>query len=170
MAAESSDKTYKLLFMDIGLANHICGCDWSRMAGFDERQLVNEGGIAEQFIGQHLLDLSRGRELPALHYWLREKKSSNAEVDYVIASQSTILPIEVKAGTSGSLKSLQQFMFSKQGKLAVRFDQNQACSQQVSHTLRTAKGNQQVDYSLLSLPLYGVEEIERVVNEMGDSF
>lgn len=163
LAAESSDTVYKLIFMDIGLANHICGCDWRTMAAFDDRQLVNEGGIAEQFIGQHLIDISKGLEQPSLHYWLREKKSANAEVDYVIAAGGRILPVEVKAGTSGSLKSLQQFAFSKNTKLAIRFDLNPASLQQVEHTIRTATGNQQVHFSLLSLPLYGVQELERII-------
>ena len=162
LAAESSETVYKLIFMDIGLVNHVCGCDWRTMAAFDERQLVNEGGLAEQFIGQHLIDISRGLEKPSLHYWLREKKSANAEVDYVVALAGKILPVEVKAGTSGSLKSLQQFMYSKNSRLAIRFDLNQTGIQQVTHTIRTASGNQQVNFTLLSLPLYGVEELERI--------
>lgn len=167
LAAESSDNVYKLIFMDIGLASHICGCDWRTMAAFDDRQLVNEGGLAEQFIGQHLIDISGGLEPPSLHYWLRERKIANAEVDYVIALDRRILPVEVKAGTSGSLKSLQQFAFSKNTKLAIRFDLNAPDIQQVEHTIRTATGNQRVSFTLLSLPLYGVQELERIIrNEM----
>ena len=165
LAAESSDKIYKLIFMDIGLANHICGCDWRTMAAFDERQLVNEGGIAEQFIGQHLVDISGGLELPSLHYWLREKKTSNAEVDYVIASGTRIFPVEVKSGASGSLKSLQQFAFTKNAKMAIRFDLNPPTLQQVEYTIRTGSGNQQVCFTLLSLPLYGVQELERIIRD-----
>ena len=73
----------------------------------DERSLVNEGGLAEQFIAQHLL---HPLQAPQLCYWLREGKSSNAEVDYVISQENLIVPIEVKAGKSGALKLLQQFV------------------------------------------------------------
>jgi predicted AAA+ superfamily ATPase len=59
---------------------------------------VNEGALAEQFIGQHLAFLDPGK--PSLHYWLREGKSENAEVDYVVAEDGKILPIEVKAGAA----------------------------------------------------------------------
>ncbi len=166
LAAESSDTVYKLLFMDIGLANHVCGCDWRTMAAFDESQLVNEGGIAEQFIGQHLIDMSGGLNPPSLHYWLREKKTGNAEIDYVITIGSRVLPVEVKAGTSGSLKSLQQFVFRRGTKLAIRFDLNPASLQQVKHTIRTADGNRQVEFTLLSLPLYGVQELERITGSI----
>ncbi|MBW2659643.1 MAG: ATP-binding protein [Deltaproteobacteria bacterium] len=165
LAAESSDSVYKMIFMDIGLVNHICGCDWRTMAAFDDRQLVNEGGIAEQFVGQHLIDISGGLDQPSLYYWLREKKSSNAEVDYVIGSAGLVLPVEVKSGTSGSLKSLQQFVYSKDINLAIRFDLNPSSLQQVENTIRTAQGNQKIRYTLLSLPLYGVQELERIVYE-----
>lgn len=165
MAAESSDSVYKIIFMDIGMVNHICGYDWRTMATFDERQLVNEGGIAEQFVGQHLIDISGGLDQPSLHYWLRGKKSSNADVDYVIGSAGLVLPVEVKSGTSGSLKSLQQFVYNKDINLAIRFDLNRSSLQQVGNTIRTALGNQKIRYTLLSLPLYGVQELERIVYE-----
>lgn len=164
LAAESSETVYKLIFMDIGLVNHICGCDWRTIAALDDRQLVNEGGLAEQFIGQHLIDISGGLDKPSLHYWLREKKSSNAEVDYVIGIKGRVLPVEVKSGTSGSLKSLQQFVYGKDANLAIRFDLNPPSLQHVENTIRTAHGNQKVSYSLLSIPLYGVQELERIVH------
>ena len=43
------------------------------------------------------------------------------------------------------------------------FDLNPIGLQQVEHTIRTAKGNQQVKFSLLSLPLYGVQELGRII-------
>ena len=75
---------FKLLFLDIGLMNRVCGLDWLAISSMDERNLVNEGSIAEQFIGQHLLYSSNELKAPQLNYWLREQKTSNAEVDYVI--------------------------------------------------------------------------------------
>ena len=42
--------------------------------------LVNEGALAEQFVGQHVLYLEEGRETPRLNYWLREGKRANAHV------------------------------------------------------------------------------------------
>ena len=106
-------KTYKLLFLDIGLMNRLCGLDWLALQDLDDRRLVNEGALAEQFVGQHLLYLEKGRETPRLNYWLREGKSANAEVDYAIARGAQIVPVEVKAGTSGTLRSLHQFALAK---------------------------------------------------------
>lgn len=163
--AESNDSVYKLLFMDIGLANHVCGVDWAAISGMDDQQLVNEGGLAEQFIGQHLVNFSQGLEAPQLQYWLREGKTANAELDYVISRGNWIIPVEVKAGKSGSLKSLHQFMYHKNLRLAVRFDLNPPSYQEVAHTIITAEGSVEVKFLLISLPLYAVGELARIIDE-----
>jgi hypothetical protein len=124
--------------------------------------LINEGGLAEQFIGQHLL---HSHQAPQLCYWLREGKSSNAEVDYVISRGNLIVPIEVKSGKSGALKSLQQFVFRKRVRLAVRFDLNPPSVQNVQNVIRTKEGNREVEYTLISLPLYMAEELPRILDD-----
>src|SRR5688572_24607589 len=104
--------------------NAIAGPDWNTLARMQDTQLINEGTIAEQFIGQHLQSLlaeSLNRELT---YWVREGRSSNAEIDYMIALGGRIVPIEVKAGGRGSLRSLHQFVGEKKAAFAVRFDTN----------------------------------------------
>jgi hypothetical protein len=55
---------------------------------------------------------------------LREGRSNNAEVDFLLASPSQIVPIEVKAGKSGTMKSLFQFAQHCGAELAIRFDTN----------------------------------------------
>lgn len=165
LSAETNDSVYKLLFMDIGLANHVRGLDWTAINGMSEQQFVNEGGMAEQFIGQHLVNLSAGLEPPRIQYWLREGKTANAELDYVIAIGNRIIPIEVKAGKSGSLKSLHQFMHQRKIPLALRFDLNPPSCQEVAHTIITAEGSAEVNFTLISLPLYAVEQLPRIMNE-----
>jgi len=162
LGAEIKENTYKMLFMDVGMAAYLCGLDWITLQSLDDHAIINEGGLAEQFVGQHLLD---PLEAPRLTYWLRESKSTNAEVDYVIANGNMIIPIEVKAGKSGSLKSLQQFVLNKHASLAVRFDLNPHSIQRVKHTARFHGGSQPVSYTLLSLPLYLVEEVPRILDE-----
>ncbi len=166
LGAEMNASVYKLLFLDIGLVNHLCGLDWLAISSLDDRKLVNEGGLAEQFIGQHLINSSMGLDTPRLYYWLREGKAANAEVDYVFSQGGWIIPVEVKAGKSGSLKSLHHFIYHKGSKYAVRFDLNPAGMQQVSHKVVTAGGSSSIDYTLLSLPLYGVEELPRIIDQL----
>jgi uncharacterized protein len=75
---------------------------------------VNEGQFAEQLVGQELRACRPFNEEPALFTWVREAKSSNAEVDYVIQVGARVLPVEVKAGSTGTLRSLHMMVQEKQ--------------------------------------------------------
>ncbi len=70
---------------------------------------IYRGSMAEQFVGQHLLYRQQSYKRPELYYWNREKKSSQAEVDYLISCAGKVVPVEVKAGSSGRLRSLHSF-------------------------------------------------------------
>ena len=163
LMADINDNVYKLLFMDVGMAAYLTGLDWIALQALDGQALVNEGKLAEQFVGQHLLNPF---EPPRLTYWLREEKSANAEVDYVTANGNQVIPIEVKAGKSGTLKSLQQFALNKNAGLCVRFDLNPPDIQEITHATRVDDDSVPVSYTLLSLPLYLVEELPRILDEM----
>jgi predicted AAA+ superfamily ATPase len=159
LQADIEEKVYKLIFLDVGLMNAICGVGWNTLSQIADVQLINEGTVAEQFIGQHLQDilsLSPNRELT---YWLREGRSTNAEVDYVLALHGQIIPIEIKSGATGSLKSLHQFMGEKGVPLAIRFDTGLPSIQTINTRIRKAEKTIDSDYRLLSLPLYLVERL-----------
>lgn len=83
---------------------------------------LNSGALAEQFVGQQLLNLPMPWEEPEMHYWHREKRGSSAEVDYLISMGTEIIPVEVKAGKTGSLRSLHVFACGKSSKLGLRFN------------------------------------------------
>ncbi len=161
--ADINEFVYKLLFLDVGLMNHLCGVNWPVLSRMDDVQLVNEGAVAEQFIGQHLAYADQGKTAPQLVYWLREGRKANAEVDYVVSVGPDIYPVEVKAGRSGTLRSLQQFAASGKALQAVRFDTNPPSRQQVTHQVPVAGKSRKVTFDLLSLPLYAVGEIERLL-------
>ena len=163
LQADLDEKVYKLLFLDVGLMNAICGLGWRTLSELDDAQLVNEGAIAEQFIGQHLLELLADSPNRELTYWLREGRSSNAEVDFIMAFEGRIVPLEVKAGGRGRLRSLHQFVGEKHVPLAVRFDSNPPSMQAVEATIQRDGRAVDVRYQLLSLPLYLVERVADVV-------
>ncbi|MGH8295238.1 MAG: ATP-binding protein [Steroidobacteraceae bacterium] len=96
-----------------------------------------------------------------------EGRSSNAKVDFVVAIEGRIVPIEVKAGARGSLRSLHQFAAEKHVPLAVRFDTNPPSRQTVAATVQTAAGAARVEYELVSLPLYLIERTADVVSAIG---
>lgn len=156
-------RAFKLLYLDIGLLCAALGIDAQELTGLDDVRFVNQGALAEQFVGQHLLYRGPPYTEPRLHYWLREGKRDNAEVDYVIAQGSRIVPIEVKSGTSGTLKSLHEFMALRRLPCAVRMDLGPMSSQIVTHARSDGKP---VRYQLLSVPLYMIGELPRLITEM----
>jgi predicted AAA+ superfamily ATPase len=159
LQTDMEEKVYKLLFLDIGLMNAICGLGWGNVSQMTDARLVNEGAIAEQFIGQHLQDILADTTNRTLTYWLREGRSNNAEIDYVMALNGQIVPIEVKAGATGSLKSLHQFVGEKNAPVAIRFDASLPSEQIIDARIRKGAKMLDVSYQLLSLPLYLVERL-----------
>lgn len=166
LGATINRRIFKPFFLDCGLMNSACGIRWIALKDLKRKEFINKGKIAEQFIAQHLAFLGRSNMSPLLTYWLREGRSKNAEVDFVTQLGQTVVPIEVKAGKSGSLKSLQQFICQKGTASAVRFDLNTPSYQHVEHSLSQLGETVNVDFDLLSLPLYMVEEAPRIFGNL----
>lgn len=160
IAAEIQQKNLKVIFLDVGLCSALLGLSIDKLNNIT---LINIGGISEQVTGQILRTILPCYIEPALYYWQRNEKGSNAEVDYVIQFHNTIIPIEVKAGSTGSLKSLHLFMQLKKIKTAVRIN-----SDLPSKTIVNVKdhlGNS-IEYTLLSIPYYLLSELPRIFNNI----
>ncbi|MCK4505554.1 MAG: ATP-binding protein [Candidatus Aegiribacteria sp.] len=159
--AEKNVGIFKILFIDVGLLCRACGLNSIDMLGTDKLMMINSGAVAEQFAGQHLLSEREFYEKPELYYWAREKKNSSAEVDYVTVSGRNIIPIEIKAGKTGSLKSLHMFLKTKEKAFGIRFNMDlPSLTENV-----TGLSGENVEYKLLSLPLYLIGQYKRLVRE-----
>jgi len=108
LGANVSEKTFKTILLDIGLLSRMNGFTFSSEYHKTELLSIFRGAMAEQFVGQELL--SAGYE--DLYYWARHVKSSTAEVDFLIENQGQIIPIEVKSGAAGKLRSLHLLLNS----------------------------------------------------------
>jgi len=102
LQSNASEKVFKTIFLDIGLLVNISGIQISNEFKKSKLLAMFKGALAEQFVGQEII--AAGNE--NLFYWARQAKSSNAEVDYLIEKQNKVVPVEVKSGAAGSLKSL----------------------------------------------------------------
>lgn len=151
LAAGVKDRIFKVIFLDIGLVSSLLDLSLHAKILDDELHLKNEGGLAEQFIGQTLRTIEPYYKDPRLFYWVREKKTSAAEVDFIIQQGNLIIPVEVKAGSTGTLRSLHMLMGLKQLPFAFRFNSDRPSTFRVN--LQTSLG-QTADYNLISLPLY----------------
>ena len=123
--------------------------------------LIDTGGIAEQLVGQMLRCFFPFYKEPGLYYWHREEKGANAEIDYLIEHNDHVVPIEVKAGSTGTLKSLHYFMHEKKLSIAVRINDDLPSITPISTKLSDGRS---VSYTLLSVPFYLTGQIHRLLD------
>ena len=101
----ASEKKFKSLFLDIGLMYRMMGLDYNEALSHKNLLSIYRGQLAEQFIGQEFAAATNKE----LYYWSRDAKNSNAEIDYLIQFEGEFVPVEVKDGPSGKLRSLHLY-------------------------------------------------------------
>jgi len=149
-------KSPKIQFLDIGISNFMAGLQ-SQLVTLQDFSTIERGRIVENAVYQEMRahGFNYGNNL--LNFWIREKKQSNSEIDFVFPKDDKIIPIEVKSGSSGRLRSLSVFM------------------DQVDHdySIRLYSGELKLDYvktltgkpfRLLNLPYFLAGEIENYID------
>ena len=162
LKAGEDDNICKLFFLDIGLYNTMMGVRWSDIYQLNPEQLLTKGRMAEQFIAQHLNFFEPQNPNSGLYYWLSEKRKGAAEIDFIIAYNSQIFPIEVKSGKTGKMKSLWQYIAKKNAKKAIRMDLSYRKNylSEVSHKVLINGDMIDAKCHLLAIPLFCVEFLE----------
>ncbi len=106
LGASASTKYLKPIYLDIGLMQRACGRSPAQALESPNLLTAFKGQIAEQYIGQELLGSRGGIDDEKLYFWQRSERGSTAEVDFLMARSGHVVPIEVKSGPSGRLRSL----------------------------------------------------------------
>ncbi|NCT56653.1 MAG: ATP-binding protein [Legionella sp.] len=163
LGAEVRARYFKEIFLDVGLCATLLGLNLNQLNAIDDITLINQGGMAEQVVGQLLRTIEPPYVQPSLYCWEREEPRSNAEVDYIIQHGCNIIPIEVKAGSTGSLKSLHYFMHVKGLKQAVRINADHPSVVVVDTKIHTGEV---VKYQLLSFPFYLIGQLHRLLDRV----
>lgn len=138
-------KSPRLQLLDTGLVNHALGMQ-SQMLGMNDLNTAYRGAIVPHLVTQELISLSVLADRKP-NFWVREKKQSSAEVDLLFASNERMIPIEIKSGSTGSLKSLHQFVEASGHPYAIRMYGGAFGVQKA----KTPNGKQ---YLLMNLPYY----------------
>lgn len=127
LGSEANLSYRKMLLLDSGLMLRLLNMTMGSITEITTRiltasvsDLVNKGPMAELIAGLELLRYQTPNMRHDLYYWLRQAKNSLAEIDYVITDDRQVLPVEIKAGTQGGMKSLWTFMREKHLPRAVR--------------------------------------------------
>ena len=146
----------RLQWLDTGLVNYFAGIQSEIVNATD---LINtwKGIIAEHIVGQELLAYNYQTSAKR-HFWVREKTTSTAEVDFVIQFNNMVIPIEVKSGKTGHLRSLLQFMTRAPHNIAVRICSNPYNTEDV--TLSNGK-----KIRLINIPFYLISEMYNILGK-----
>jgi len=144
-------KSPRLQILDTGMLNHFAGIQ-KDILGTHDLSSIYKGTVIEHLTGQELL-ANQYNVLSELFFWVKEKKTSTAEVDFVIPYEGKVIPIEVKSGNTGTLKSMHQFMEVAPHNMAIRFYAGPVSISEV-----TTPENKH--FYLLNLPYYLVSQIK----------
>jgi len=138
-------KRPRLQFLDTGLLNHAMQLH-AEIISLDDLNALYKGRIVQHLVTQELM---AQHDAPSWkpHFWVRENANSQAEVDLLYWYKQFIIPIEVKSGESGTLRSLHQFMEACEHPYAMRLLANRFSVDRV----QTAKGT---PFLLMNLPYY----------------
>ena len=145
-------KSPRLQLLDTGLVNYFSGIQ-QEIFGTKDLNILYKGRITEHIVGQEIQAQSH-LLLNKLFFWVRQKNQSNAEVDFVIQQGNKIIPIEVKSGATGRLRSLHQFVERTNHPFAVRLYAGKL-------TKEKAKTIAGIEFQLLNLPYYLAGELDQ---------
>ncbi len=151
----------KALFLDLGL----CTTALHLTSNQIREQLIDpfyRGGLLEAFVGQELLASDVYSRNP-LFFWIREVKGASSELDFLVPVDQGIVPIEVKSGSHGSLKSLHQFLSRSSYHTGVRFCNHGSITVE-SHWITLPTG-EKFKYQLISIPLYLTFRLREILKE-----
>jgi predicted AAA+ superfamily ATPase len=148
-------KSPKLLWLDTGIVNYVAK-NHIELFGTQNISELWKGKIAEHIVGQEIIS-HNDSVLAQRNFWVRDAKNSQAELDFVIQTESQIVPVEVKSGHNSKIKSMHLFMETSKHGFAIRFWNNPMQKDIVE--LPNGK-----KYSLLNLPFYYAEVLDKILN------
>lgn len=154
-------KSPRIQLLDTGLLNQVLNIQ-SELIQLQDLDDVYRGRIIEHLIYQELISIYDYADfLP--HFWVREQKNSNAEVDLVFPYKNVLVPVEIKSGATGSLRSLHQFVDEAPHAFAVRMFSGKFSIEQ--HTTPSGKA-----FTLMNLPYYLATQLPNYIAYLVDNF
>lgn len=133
-------KAFKLFIVDVGLLGCMTGLRQRTLLDGDDLFVEFKGALTEQYVCQQLKTI----EDLGIYYYTNDRGS--CEIDFVVDTGEQIVPIEVKAETNLRAKSLKTYRERFEPELSVR----------------TSMADYKKEDWLLNLPLYAIEQINKI--------
>ena len=139
-------KSPRLQFLDTGLVNYNLNIQ-SDLLALKDLSHAYKGTIVPHIITQEILSLNTiNNHKP--HFWVREKSQASSEVDLVIQYKNKIIPVEIKSGSTGKLRSLHEFIERANHGYAIRMYAGEfSVEEHITPKLKK-------QYKLMNMPYY----------------
>ncbi len=158
-AIPSLNRKPKLIWVDSGIMNFSVDIQTEYLRNTSLLD-VWKGHAAEQIVAQELRVVLDRNYRNEQYFWVRDKKGSSAEVDFVWQYRSTILPIEVKSGANAYLRSLHSFMSSPEApEFAIRIWPGEYSIDEVT----SPTGH---PFRLINIPFYYVGVLDKILDKI----
>ncbi len=144
----------RLQFLDTGLLNYASEIQ-TELLSLDNLNDYYKGFVVNHCVTQELMAQNPQTTHRPL-FWVRENSGTNAEVDLTYKWQNLLLPIEVKSGAKGRLRSLFEYMDAAPHDLAIRLLGNRL-------SLETAVTRNGKPFKLLNLPYFVVSQLDKYI-------
>lgn len=155
---EALTRSPKLIWLDSGLVNFSAGIQVEYLTNTSIADIWR-GHAAEQIVGQELRQVLDRSYIDSQNFWVRDKRGSNAEIDFVFQTQGKLLPIEVKSGSNSHLRSLQSYTAIEGAlDLAIRIWPGVFSIDDVKNQISGST------FRLVNLPFYLVGQLDRIIN------
>ncbi|MEZ4827691.1 MAG: AAA family ATPase [Bacteroidia bacterium] len=142
----------RLQFLDTGLMNYASHIQ-AELLGLEDLNDYHRGFVVQHGAVQELIANPVQSGMRPL-FWVRENANTNAEVDILCHWKTWLVPVEVKAGPQGRLRSLQEYMDLTPHNLAIRLLSNM-------HSVETVHTRRGKDFRLLNLPYFMASQLDR---------
>lgn len=151
---EELNRQPRLQFLDTGLLNYLLGLQ-GELVGVNDLHDFHVGKIIQHLVVQQVQAQSRSPLFkPA--FWVREKANTTAEVDLVLQHGKYVVPVEIKSGKQGRLRSLHQFMDTAGHPYAIRLLANELSMEKPATPAGTP-------FLLLNLPYYLAPKLQQYI-------
>ena len=104
LGAQSSDLDYRVIFLDVGLAQAQLNFDVTQWFLKPEQEFINKGSLIEAFVGQELAAYAPPYMKSNLYYWHKDSAPTQAEIDYLAVIDFKVVPIAASV-VAGSKKN-----------------------------------------------------------------
>ncbi len=145
----------RLQFLDTGLMNYASEIQ-SELLLLEDLNDYYRGFVVNHGVTQELISTLNNTFFKP-QFWVRENANSNAEVDLTYKWKNLLIPIEIKSGAKGSLKSLHEFIDVAPHNFAIRLLGNKI-------NLEKSKTRKGKIFTLLNLPYFTISQIDKYID------